>query len=310
MLTGRPPFLGDSTYATLMQVLGHEPAPLRSLRPQAPAALEAVCRRCLAKDPRERYPDASALADDLERRWKQATQGARFARLALLAAVALVVLQLVQPLLVGRPSADPGTLEGAVSALLPLASPLHDAAGVLDRLLRGLVVVGGPLLGSLGLVLWSSAWCWYAERRIVLAIGWAVVALAVLYGWLFALGIPNPATGFLPWALVANAFAKRRPVRASRTCKNCSPRAPPPGRGSRSAAVARCSWPTSSWASGCTSGTAARSTGRGKSRSTVPCWSGATATRRRTAPCPASSSATPPSWDCTPSASPRMSGSS
>jgi hypothetical protein len=207
MLTGRPPFLGDSTYATLMQVLGHEPAPLRSLRPQAPAALEAVCRRCLAKDPRERYPDASALADDLERRWKQATQGARFARLALLAAVALVVLQLVQPLLVGRPSADPGTLEGAVSALLPLASPLHDAAGVLDRLLRGLVVVGGPLLGSLGLVLWSSAWCWYAERRIVLAIGWAVVALAVLYGWLFALGIPNPATGFLPWALVANAFA-------------------------------------------------------------------------------------------------------
>ena len=67
-----------------MQVVSQEPAPVRSLRPQVPATLEAVCRRCLAKDPDRRYPDAAALADDLERRWRQATQSARFARLALL----------------------------------------------------------------------------------------------------------------------------------------------------------------------------------------------------------------------------------
>ncbi|HEX5273235.1 MAG TPA: protein kinase, partial [Gemmataceae bacterium] len=217
MLTGRPPFLGDSTYATLMQVLGHEPARVRSLRPQVPATLDAVCRRCLAKDPRQRYPDAAALADDLERRWRQATQGTRFARLALVAAVALVVLQCFEPLLVGRPSAEPGTLEGIVLALRPQAGPLHDAAGVLDRLLRGLVVVGGPLLGGLGLAVWSAAWCWYAERRVLLAIGWAAAALAALYAWLFATGIPSPASAFLPWVLVVNALgvavvaALRRP---------------------------------------------------------------------------------------------------
>jgi tRNA A-37 threonylcarbamoyl transferase component Bud32 len=207
MLTGRPPFLGDSTYTTLMQVLDHEPAPVRSLRPQLPATLEALCRCCLAKDARRRYPDAGALADDLERRWKHATQGARFARLALVAAAALVVLQFVQPLLVGRPSADAGTLERLVASLVPNTGYLHDAAGVLDRVLRGLVVIGGPLLGSLGLIVWAAAWCWYSERRVSLTVGWAAAALATLYAWLFASGVPDPGTAFLPWALVATAMA-------------------------------------------------------------------------------------------------------
>ncbi len=206
MLTGRPPFLGDSTYATLVQVLDHEPAPVRALRPQVPPTLEALCRRCLAKEARDRYPDAAALADDLERRWKQATQGARFARLALLAALALIVLQFVQPLLVGRPSADPGTLEALVASLIPQHGALHDAAGVLDRVLRGLVRVGGPLLAGLGLLVWAGAWCWHAERRAALVAGWGVAAVAVLYGWLFVSGVPDPTTAFLPWVLVANAL--------------------------------------------------------------------------------------------------------
>ena len=58
MLTGRPPFLGDSTYATLMQVLDHEPAPMRSLRPQVPPTLEALCRPLPGQGARQRYPDA------------------------------------------------------------------------------------------------------------------------------------------------------------------------------------------------------------------------------------------------------------
>jgi tRNA A-37 threonylcarbamoyl transferase component Bud32 len=206
MLTGRPPFLGDSTYDTLMQVVSQEPAPVRSLRPRVPATLEAVCRRCLAKDPARRYPDAAALADDLERRWKQTTQGARFARLALLAALALVVLQFVQPFLVGHPSDDPGTLEGLVRARVPQTGALHDAAGVLDRVLHGLVVVGGPLLAGLGLLVWAAAWCWHAQRRAAVVAGSAVAAAAVLYAWLVASGVPDPETAFLPWALLANAL--------------------------------------------------------------------------------------------------------
>jgi serine/threonine protein kinase len=206
MLTGRPPFAGDSTYATLMQVLDEEPAPVRSLRPEVPATLDAVCQRCLAKDPRRRYPDAGALADDLERRWKQATQGARFARLALLAALALVLLQAVQPLIVGQPSAGPGTLEGLVRTLLPRTGALHDAGAVLDRLLHGLVVVGGPLLAGLGLFVWAGAWAWHTERRGAVALGWALAAVAVLFAWLAVAGFPTPTTAFLPWVFAANAL--------------------------------------------------------------------------------------------------------
>ncbi len=206
MLTGRPPFQGDSTYATLMQVLDVEPAPVRALRPQVPATLEAVCQRCLAKDPQRRYADAGALADDLERRWRQATQGARFARLALFATLALVLLQAVQPLLVGRPSAGPGAVEGLVRGLLTRAGALHDAAAVLDRLLHGLVLVGGPLLAALGLFVWAGAWAWHARRRGVLALGWAVAALVLLVVWLADWGFPEPTTAFLPWVFAANAL--------------------------------------------------------------------------------------------------------
>ncbi len=206
MLTGRPPFLGDSTYATLMQVLNHEPAPMRTLRSQVPPTLEVLCRRCLAKEARHRYPDAAALADDLERRWKQATQGTRFARLALVAALTLVVLQLVQPLLIGRPTMDPGTLEGLVGSLVPRPGTLHDAAGVLDRLLRGLVIIGGPLLGGLGLFVWAGAWCWHAERRAALIAGWTFAAVATLCAWVATSGMPEPTKAFLPWALGVNAL--------------------------------------------------------------------------------------------------------
>jgi serine/threonine-protein kinase len=66
LLTGRPPFRGTSSIATLHQVLFEEPVPPSRLQPQVPRALEAVCLRCLAKDAARRYASAAALADDLE----------------------------------------------------------------------------------------------------------------------------------------------------------------------------------------------------------------------------------------------------
>src|SRR5438132_2575506 len=81
MLTGRTPFHADNVLETLVQVEERQPPPLRSLVPHVPAVLQSICDRCLRKNPKERYPNAAALADDLEDAWRQQSQGRRFARL-------------------------------------------------------------------------------------------------------------------------------------------------------------------------------------------------------------------------------------
>src|SRR5262249_5275187 len=107
MVTGRPPFQAATTLETLMQVADQAPRPVRQLNPHVPAVLDEFCRRCLEKDSRDRYPDAGALADDLEERWRRATQRRRFARLALGAGFAVLLLQGVRLLVPGR-----GLLDG------------------------------------------------------------------------------------------------------------------------------------------------------------------------------------------------------
>jgi serine/threonine protein kinase len=67
MLTGRPPFLGESPLETLLQVRSLDPVPPRRLQPKVPRDLQTICLKCLEKEPRRRYASAGALADDLHR---------------------------------------------------------------------------------------------------------------------------------------------------------------------------------------------------------------------------------------------------
>lgn len=65
LLTGDLPFVG-SAQSVLDQVQHGEWMPPETLAPDLPAALVAVCNKALERDPDDRYPNAGALADDLE----------------------------------------------------------------------------------------------------------------------------------------------------------------------------------------------------------------------------------------------------
>jgi serine/threonine protein kinase len=67
LLTGRPPFQGQSMTETLDLVRTHEPVPPRLAQATVPPDLETVCLKCLEKEPEKRYASAAALADDLGR---------------------------------------------------------------------------------------------------------------------------------------------------------------------------------------------------------------------------------------------------
>ena len=66
-LTGRPPFRAESYELTVVQVLTEDAPRPADLVPGLPADLEAVCLRCLEKDPALRYATAADLADELAR---------------------------------------------------------------------------------------------------------------------------------------------------------------------------------------------------------------------------------------------------
>ena len=63
MLTGQPPFAGQTVDALLRQHLTAAPRPVNELRPTVPVGIVRVVARSLAKDPAERFPTAAALAE-------------------------------------------------------------------------------------------------------------------------------------------------------------------------------------------------------------------------------------------------------
>src|SRR6267378_2559020 len=75
-VTGKKPFEGDSVIKSLHKVV-YEPAPpITDLNPSAPPDLQRIVRRCLAKDPDERYQSIKEVAIELKE-LRRELEGAR-----------------------------------------------------------------------------------------------------------------------------------------------------------------------------------------------------------------------------------------
>jgi serine/threonine-protein kinase len=64
MLVGRQAFAADSVHGIVLQVVQSDPPPPSSVLAGVPADVDRIVARCLAKDPRRRYPSGRELAQD------------------------------------------------------------------------------------------------------------------------------------------------------------------------------------------------------------------------------------------------------
>ncbi|MFO0868916.1 MAG: protein kinase [Pirellulales bacterium] len=135
LLTGTTPFRDQSLIKTLDRVRFAVAEPPSRLRAEIPAALDAICLRCLQKEPADRYPTAEQLADDLRRflhsesladvptRSPTARAPRSWtARLAVWSALALLVVG-AAAIAVGKWWSPPATSGTAVSADSALSTP-------------------------------------------------------------------------------------------------------------------------------------------------------------------------------------------
>ncbi len=66
MATGKRAFPGKSRYSVASAILEKDPEPVSAVQPTAPPALERVVKRCLAKDPEDRWQTARDVTIELE----------------------------------------------------------------------------------------------------------------------------------------------------------------------------------------------------------------------------------------------------
>jgi len=67
LLTGRPPFTGDSPVAIAYQHVRENPVPPSGLDPEIPPWADSIVLKAMAKDPGDRYQSAGEMGNDIQR---------------------------------------------------------------------------------------------------------------------------------------------------------------------------------------------------------------------------------------------------
>ncbi len=149
LLTGGPPYDGESNADVSAKIIRDQPTPLRVLRPDVPAELEALVLRCLEKDPARRIPDVAALAQGLARATGRASSRASAERIAKIATGAAPTM----PSLPESPSGKHPLAHPLANAETPAPTRTASAWGDTrreerrGRRIAGLVAAGGIAAG-------------------------------------------------------------------------------------------------------------------------------------------------------------------
>lgn len=153
MLTRQRPFRGATTDEVVESVLTDTPKPIRQVRPEVPADLEALVMRCLEKDPKQRFASTAELAEalgTLEQRYGGGVRLDRRAAITALVAVIAIaafaayrgfhddVIRWMERDTLSEVDAltEAGDLAGAYSLLYPLAERLPEDPATRQRLNR------------------------------------------------------------------------------------------------------------------------------------------------------------------------------
>jgi serine/threonine-protein kinase len=192
LVTGRTPFEGQALPEVCLRVATQQPPPLRSLRVDAPAALELVILRCLEKDRDKRYGNvarlAVALRDFASSRGKQSVD-----------AILRTLEASGQPVVSAAPAAAPASVTIGQKTIEPLGKtqiPMQGGKG------KTLAIAGGVgALVVIGVIALYAAQSSAPSSTAVLAQSAPVAAPA-----------PSAVTAPAPMATAAPAAAEPAPA--------------------------------------------------------------------------------------------------
>ena len=125
MVTGRKAFEGQSQASLISAIMRTEPPPVSTLQSLSPPALDRIVKKCLAKDPEDRWQSAHDLKDDLswialsDARTSKASSRTSRGALYAMAAVTLAALALGATSLLRKDSGTSGAHSYHLSVDLP-----------------------------------------------------------------------------------------------------------------------------------------------------------------------------------------------
>ncbi|HEY2076768.1 MAG TPA: Stk1 family PASTA domain-containing Ser/Thr kinase [Streptosporangiaceae bacterium] len=161
LLTGRPPFTGDSPVAIAYQHVKEDPLPPSQVDPEVPPWADAIVLKAMRKDPADRYQSAGEMRNDIQR----ALSGAPVAAPMLGAAYAGA----------RRPTGAPTQVAGRTAAIPPHMYGPEDGGP------------GGPPQRQ------HRAWPWVVLVVVVVMLIAAIAAIKYINGGGSGAGVPTVA---------------------------------------------------------------------------------------------------------------------